>query len=234
MRYAVRAATASFGASPALLLLLHGTGDNEQGLLGAIGQLAPPDTVVVSLRGPLQAPFGGFRWFEGYSSAPEQVALDKTVGSSSDAVLAFVEAAPAKFGIDPKRVFLLGFSQGATLVWTTLLSRWSRPGLIAGGLALSGRLFPELMQAGTSLHARLADPTQLKDVPIFASHGVQDSVTPVDIGRSNERLLRDWAPAAGFTYKEDPAADHEISRAVATSIFQWLRRHVSGNASGGL
>lgn len=228
----MRAATTSFGAAPALILLLHGTGDNEQGLLGAIGQLAPPDAVVVSLRGPLQAPFGGFRWFEGYSSAPEQIALDKTVGSSSDAVLAFIEEAPAKFGIDPKRVFLLGFSQGATLVWTTLLSRWSRPGLIAGGLTLSGRLFPELMQAGTPLYARLADPTQLRDCAVFASHGAQDSVTPVAIGRSNERLLRDWAPGADLLYKEDPVAGHEISKAVAASMSQWFRRYVSGASKG--
>jgi phospholipase/carboxylesterase len=227
MRHAVRAVTTgSYGAAPALLLLLHGTGDNEHGLLGAIGQLAPPDAIVVSLRGPLHAPFGGFRWFEGYSSAPEQIALDKTVGSSSNAVLAFIEEAPAKFGIDPERVFLLGFSQGATLVWTTLLSRWSRPGLIAGGLALSGRIFPELMQPGTPLHARLGDPSQLRDVPVFASHGVQDSVTPVAIGRSNEQLLRTWAPDADLIYKEDPAADHEISTAVAESVSQWFRKYV--------
>jgi len=195
-----------------------------------VGQLAPPDAVVVSLRGPLQAPFGGFRWFEGYSSAPEKVALDATVGSSSDAVLAFIEGAPAQFGTDPSRVYLLGFSQGATLVWATLMSRWSRPGLIAGGLALSGRLFPELLQSGTPLSTRLGEPSQLQGLPIFASHGAEDPVTPVGFGRENARLFRAWAPGADFEYVEDPDAGHEISRTVAAGVTHWLKQHVASSS----
>ena len=99
----------SGGAAPALLLLLHGTGDNEGGLL-PLGDLAPEGTVVASLRAPLQAPSGGFRWFEGYSAAPEPVALESTIAASTDAVFDFIEAAPATLGTDPNRVYLLGFS----------------------------------------------------------------------------------------------------------------------------
>lgn len=227
MRHAIRPAAATCSAAPALLLLLHGTGDNEHGLLNAVGQLAPPDVVVVSLRAPLQAPFGGFRWFEGYSAAPEKVALEETVAASSDKVLSFIQTAPDIFGTDPQRVFLLGFSQGATMVWTTLLSRWARPALIAGGMALSGRLFPELLQKGTPLNSRLADAAQLKNLPIFASHGADDLVTVVAVGRENSRLFTSWMPHANFEYVEDPDCGHEISPLVASHVREWLKRYVS-------
>jgi hypothetical protein len=100
----------SGAAAPALLLLLHGTGDNEGGLL-PLGGLAPEGAVVASLRAPLQAPFGGFRWFEGYSADPEPVALERTIATSTDAVFDFIEAAPSTLGTDPERVYLLGFSR---------------------------------------------------------------------------------------------------------------------------
>eukprot|EP00964_Phaeocystis_antarctica_P082184 scaffold51514_cov64-Phaeocystis_antarctica.AAC.3 len=100
----------SGAAAPALLLLLHGTGDNEGGLL-PLGGLAPEGTVVASLRAPLQAPFGGFRWFEGYSADPEPVALERTIATSTDAVFDFIEAAPSTLGTDPERVYVLGFSR---------------------------------------------------------------------------------------------------------------------------
>lgn len=103
------ASASSCAAAPALLLLLHGTGDNEGGLL-PLGSLAPEGTVVASLRAPLQAPFGGFRWFEGYSAHPEPVALERSIATSTDAVFDFIEAAPSSLGTDPERVYLLGFS----------------------------------------------------------------------------------------------------------------------------
>jgi len=103
------ASASSCAAAPALLLLLHGTGDNEGGLL-PLGGLAPEGTVVASLRAPLQAPFGGFRWFEGYSAQPEPVALERSIATSTDAVFDFIEAAPSSLGTDPERVYLLGFS----------------------------------------------------------------------------------------------------------------------------
>ena len=99
----------SGGAAPALLLLLHGMGDNEGGLL-PLGGLAPEGTVVASLRAPLQAPFGGFRWFEGYSAEPEPVALERTIAASTDAVFEFIESAPSTLGTNPEKVYVLGFS----------------------------------------------------------------------------------------------------------------------------
>eukprot|EP01047_Picozoa_sp_COSAG01_P088504 COSAG01_NODE_20857_length_931_cov_1.765625_1_plen_236_part_01 len=170
---------------PGLLLLLHGSGDDEHGLLPLGAAVAPPGFQVASLRAPLPRGWGGYAWFEGMSAAPEPPALESTLGSSCDAVFNFIEHAPQLLGTDPSRVWLLGFSQGATVAWTALLSRWARAGMIAGAAALSGRLMPELMQPHTPLGGRLAPAAQLRGVSVFASHGGQDQVTPCAIGAQN-------------------------------------------------
>ena len=88
-------------------------------------------------------------------------------------------------GVDPAKIAVLGFSQGATMVWTLLLSRWPRADLICAAVALSGRLMPQLLEAGAPLHERLAPAGQSAALPLFCSHGGRDEMTPVAIGRAN-------------------------------------------------
>ena len=180
-------------SAPALLLLLHGTGADEHNLLRWIDSWCRPMwRVAFSLRAPLNTPFGGYRWFSGYSSAPDPAALRSEIGASCDEVFAFIEAAPSTLGTDPDRVYLLGFSQGATTVWTALLSRWPRAGFVSGALALSGRLMPDLKKPGTPLGARLAPAAQLAATRVFASHGGADDVTPLRMGLQNVEHFTAW------------------------------------------
>ena len=208
------AAPPAEGEAPGLLLLLHGSGDSEQGLLPLGAALAPPTYRVASLRAPLQSGWGpgAYQWFEGMSRQPEPVALERTLASSCDSVFDFIlvrgfrcgvclgqlfvagssalggvrgQAAPDTLGVDPAKIAVLGFSQGATMVWTLLLSRWPRADLICAAVALSGRLMPQLLEAGAPLHERLAPAGQSAALPLFCSHGGRDEMTPVAIGRAN-------------------------------------------------
>lgn len=60
--------------SPGLLVLLHGSGDNENGLLPFGSAIAPPDYVIVSLQAPVCLGEGAavhersYAWFEGASA----------------------------------------------------------------------------------------------------------------------------------------------------------------------
>ena len=94
------------GELPGLLLLLHGSGDNEHGLLPFGAAIAPPNFRVASLRAPLPAGWGpgSYVWFEGMSRAPEPEALAVTLGKSCDALFEFILAAPALLGTDPRKV----------------------------------------------------------------------------------------------------------------------------------
>ena len=93
-------------------------------------------------------------WFDGSSAAPAPSALGSGEGSivkAAGVVRAFIDEAPEKLGTDPRRVFLFGFSQGATISWTLALSKWPTKTLLAGVAALSGRAMPELAQPGSPL-----------------------------------------------------------------------------------
>ena len=220
-----RAGSDCTAAAPALLLLLHGTGDNEGGLL-PLGGLAPPGTVVASLRAPLAAPFGGFRWFPGYSTAPEPQALESTIAESTNAVFEFIAAAPATLGVDPDRVYLLGFSQGATISWAALMSKWPKSRFIAGALILSGRLMPEFLQPSTPLGARCAGPSQLDSARLLVTHGDADQVTPVTFGRDSARLFEQWR-GEKLDFREMRGDGHEVSAQCQRAVRELLHEVIA-------
>ena len=73
---------------PPLLLLLHGSGADENDLLGLAPQLsaACDGAVVASLRGPI-AQMGGFAWFHGNSGSPTQKVIVDLQQDFTDSVL---------------------------------------------------------------------------------------------------------------------------------------------------
>ena len=178
-----------------------------------------------SLRAPLAAPMGGFRWFPGYSSAPEPAALESVIGESTDALFAFIESAPAALGTDPKRVYLLGYSQGATITWSALLSKWPRAGFISGALVLSGRLMPELLQPATPLGARCAAASQLDGVPILVTHGTDDGVTPLKLGRQGAQAFEQWR-GSKLDFRELEGDGHEVSQRCQHAVRAFLHEHM--------
>mmetsp|Transcript_31138 Transcript_31138/g.43156 ORF Transcript_31138/g.43156 Transcript_31138/m.43156 type:complete len:203 (+) Transcript_31138:2-610(+) len=166
------APTSSDLRAPPLLVLLHGTGANEKDLL-SVAEMFDQRFAICSLRAPLNF-CGGYRWFEGMSSAPEQTALQSTIAQSSNKT------------------------------YTSLLSKWPRAGLIAGAVICSGRLFPHLFDPLEPLHSRLAPSQQLDKVPVLVTHGIHDPVTPVTLGRESQKLAEHGMPLATLEYTEYP------------------------------
>jgi len=90
-----------------------------------------------------------------------------------------VKAAVDGYGTDPARTYILGFSQGAMMSLTLLLTR---PALVAGVVAHSGRYV-------TELDAKLAPVEALAGKSILLLHGRKDPVLPVEQSRKAlERL----------------------------------------------
>ncbi|MBV9278717.1 MAG: alpha/beta fold hydrolase, partial [Chloroflexi bacterium] len=128
------AARAGDGPHPGLLLL-HGRGADENDLLPFGAQLDPRLTVVTA-RAPFRFPWGGFAWYGldprgvGY---PEQQALERSLQLLREFRDQIVEADD----IDPRRLYLGGFSMGAVMAGTLALLE---PERVAGAMALSGYL----------------------------------------------------------------------------------------------
>ncbi|MDT7944714.1 MAG: alpha/beta hydrolase-fold protein, partial [Cyanobacteriota bacterium PSP.bin.10] len=132
------------GSAP-VLVMLHGIGSHE----GDLFQLAPyldPRLAVISLRAPIPWSGGGFAWFE-MAWTPEGLVGDPQQARNSLKLLSrFLEQTLPSgipgIALDPRQVYLLGFSQGAIM---SLYLALTQPEKLAGVVAMSGRLSPEIL-----------------------------------------------------------------------------------------
>jgi phospholipase/carboxylesterase len=189
------------------LVLLHGRGSNEQDLFGLVPEL-PKKNLVVSVRAPNTFPFGGFYWYdiEG-QAAPIQETLDDALGQLRN----FVAALPAQYPIDPARVYVLGFSQGALMAGCLMLSD---PQLVAAAVMLSGYL-PLTLELTTNA-------TGIAGKPIFMAHGTYDNVLPVTLGRQARLHLEGLHAAVEY---HEYAMDHQVSMDELSDLNAWFGSH---------
>jgi len=190
---------------PPLLILLHGYGANEHDLLPMAARL-DPRLAVASLRGPYQIRPGSYSWVNG-NAADE---LDKT----RRMVIECIDQVADSTGADRGRVYLAGFSQGATL---TLAIALTEPEKIAGAAVLSGRL----VAAVRDHHAALE---RLRGFPILVTHGTDDQQIPVRSAYDIRRALKPMGVAIDYHEFE---SGHYISDVNVDVLNQWLRRRLA-------
>jgi len=192
----------STGPQPCLLLL-HGRGADELDLLGLADEL-DPRLFVVSARAPLRMG-PGYAWYHLQRIGdPEPASFQASLAALST----FVADLPQAYPVDASKIFALGFSQGAMMAGSLLLTH---PSVLAGTAMLSGYL---------PLNSGLAvDEAQLRDRPVFVAHGTGDQVLPVAVGRqAREYLVR---LGADVTYREYRIG-HSIGPEELVELAAWL------------
>jgi phospholipase/carboxylesterase len=200
------------GKKPPLLLLLHGVGANERDLFPLAPEL-DPRLQILSLRAPLTRGPNSFAWFtvaflpEGYKIAPEQ--LD----ASRKRIVEFIHAAIERYDADPQRVYLLGFSQGAI---TSLAVALTEPERLAGVIALSGRIPPEV-------EPWIVAPERTAGLPIFLAHGRRDSVIPYEWAERARPILEQQRVALEYHAYD---MEHQIGAQTLADLTAWLSAHL--------
>ncbi len=192
---------------PPLLLLLHGYGASEGDLFDLADEV-DPRLHVVSARAPLALPWGGFAWYH-LGGAPGRLVPDAASRATAlDLVERFVPSLPGRLGSDPARTYVLGFSQGAIM---GLALAMRRPEALAGLIAISGYMDPELMPD--------APPAGLAGMPILQMHGAHDDVIPVGAAHKTRDLLAGLP--VRHSYHEHPVG-HGIHPDGLHAIQAWL------------
>jgi phospholipase/carboxylesterase len=195
---------------PPLLLLLHGFGSNEHDLMG----LAPyldERLHIVSARAIYDIGFG-YAWYYLYG-VPGNLQHDHASRAQSLKVLTeFVGDLPSHVGADARRVYLLGFSQGAVMGMNVALTA---PHLVAGVVAISGYLDDQILQD--------VQADALDGLDVLVMHGSLDDLIPV----SGSRALRDYLTPlpVRLTYHEYPIG-HSIHPDALDVIQGWFRERV--------
>ena len=199
----------------ACVIWLHGLGADRYDFLPVAEALqgALPHTRFVMPQAPTRAVTinGGYAmpsWYDILAMSPARAINREQLEASAQQVIALIEA-QRNSGIDPRRIFLAGFSQGGAVVLHTAFLRWQGP--LGGVLALStyAPTFSDELQLD-------ADKQQL---PVYCLHGSRDDVVIPSMGRA----AHDWLNQRGVpvAWQEYPMG-HEVLPQEVRDIALWL------------
>lgn len=183
------------------LLLLHGTGGNENDLL-PLGPMLDPDAALLSPRGDVLE--NGMPRF--FRRLREGVFDEDDVRKRAQALSEFVEEARAEHGLGP--VTAVGFSNGANIASAMMLLH---PRTLAGGVLLAPMVplvpdpLPDLSHASAFLGAGRNDPL----VPVPEAERLAALFT-----RAGADVTLHWHPGG-----------HAIDRSIVDAARIWLAAH---------
>ena len=183
------------------LLVLHGTGGNENDLIG-IGQAIAPGAAILSPRGNVLEN-GAPRFFK---RVAEGVFDPKEVRSRGEELARFIRAAAVTYRLDPSRIFALGYSNGANIASTVMLIE---PGIIHASILLRPMV--------------VYDPPEKSDLSgssVLISAGRMDPIVPTASVEQLAELFR--SANADVTLKWQLAA-HNLVPSEVREAAEWLR-----------
>ena len=189
------------GDDPNTLLLLHGTGGNEDDLL-PLGRMLSGSAALLSPRGKILE-HGMPRFFRRLA---EGVFDEEDLVNRTHELAGFVEAAATEYGLDGSRIRAVGFSNGANIAASLLLLH---PGLLAGAV---------LLRAMVPLEP---EPTpDLAGTPVYHAAGRSDTMVPAE---NTERLANLLREAGAYVTLDWQPGGHGIGRPEVDAARAWLQ-----------
>jgi phospholipase/carboxylesterase len=191
---------------------LHGRGSDERDLL-ALAPSFDPHYLWLSPRAPLGLG-DGYEWYRLLDIGQPDPA---TFAAAVSALAEFIADILKTYPVDPKRLFLLGFSQGGMMAYAYAL-RW--PERVAGIIAHSSYI---------PAPAKVTPPAPaLVGKPCLVVHGLSDPVIPAQWGREAHAYLT--AVGAEAQLHEAPIG-HAVSHDTLAVMRAWLLHwQVVGNS----
>jgi phospholipase/carboxylesterase len=159
------------GETPRVLLLLHGTGGNENDML-SLGRELDPKAAILSPRGNVSEN-GAPRFFRRLA---EGVFDEEDVVFRANELADFITAAAKRYEFQTEQLIAVGYSNGANISTAVMLLR------------------PEVLNAAILLRAMvpLTNPPQasLSGKRVLISNGENDPIVPVENTQRLAALLR--------------------------------------------
>jgi len=162
------------GAGPQpTILALHGRGANALDLLGLAPFICGGKFLVICPQGPLETPIGpnamGYSWYPMSMGGPPDV---EAILGSRKRLQQFLDECVKRYPIDPRKLALLGFSQGGVM---------------------AHRLPEELLP-------RLSVSNSVQSLPTLVQHGSEDPM--IQVGRARDSVERLRQLRVPLTYRE--------------------------------
>lgn len=186
--------------SPRVLLLLHGTGADENNLL-PIGRAIDESAALLSPRGKVLEN-GAPRFFRRFA---EGLFDEEDVVRRAHELADFVAAAATKYAFAAENVIAVGYSNGANIAAAMMLLR------------------PEAVRAAILFRAMVGLTTppkpDLSATRILISNGAHDPIIPLSNGERLAATLRDAGAEVAFVAQP---ANHALIREDLIAAVEWL------------
>lgn len=193
---------------------LHGWGASAHDLLGLSPYLHGGKALVLCPQGPVAFEAGpgqvGYGWFPITGGGPMDPA---EFAKGRDRLATFVDQAFEHFPIDPRKVAIMGFSQGGVMGFDLALRDPTR---FAGLAALSTWLPNDLANA-------IPDSEGLAHLPVLVQHGTADPMISVDRARETRQRLTEMG--VDLSYREYEM-QHELGPESLRNLVTWLEEKV--------
>ena len=203
------------GAGPhPTILTLHGRGANALDLLGLAPYLCGGKFLMLCPQGPMESPIGpnaiGYSWYPMSMGGPPDIGA---MLSSQKKLRQFLDECLKRYPIDPKKLVVLGFSQGGVMAYGLALAEPER----FAALAVLSSWLPEELVPHVSI------PASVQSLPTLVQHGSEDPM--IEVGRAQESIERLRQLRLPLTYREYDMG-HEISPRSLTDLSAWLEEKV--------
>jgi predicted esterase len=183
-----------------VLLLLHGTGGNENDMI-PLGRDLDPSAALLSLRGNVLE--NGMPRF--FRRLAEGVFDEEDVVRRANELADFIPAAAAKYEFDPATLTAVGYSNGANIAAALLLLR---PGVIKSAI---------LLRAMVPL-----TPTALPHLAgtrVMICSGTRDPIIPVENAERLTAMLREGGAEVTLRFED---AGHQLVFDEIAAAKNWL------------
>ncbi|MFD1356552.1 alpha/beta hydrolase [Fictibacillus halophilus] len=188
-----------------VLLLLHGTGGNEEDLL-ALADMISPDSAVLSVRGNVSEN-GMPRFFrrlaEGVFDEEDLIFRTKELNE-------FIDESANKYQFDRNNVVAVGYSNGANIAGSLIFHYKN---------ALKGAILHHPM-----VPRRGIDLPDLTNLPVFIGAGKNDPICPAAETEELENLLTNAGAKVHVKWEN---MGHQLSRAEVEEAAEWFATNFS-------
>jgi phospholipase/carboxylesterase len=183
------------------LLLLHGTGGNEEDLL-PLARLLSPQSAVLSPRGSVRE--NGMPRF--FRRLAEGVFDEADLVTRTEELKTFIDESAEQYGFDRNRVVAVGYSNGANIAGSLL---FHYPDVLYGAILHH----PMVPRRGVSL-------PDLSDLPIFIGAGRNDPICRPEETDELRQLLESAGAAVTVHWEH---AGHRLTPTEAEAASRWFR-----------
>lgn len=218
-------AEAASGKRP-IVFMIHGRAGDAT-LMWTFSKVFPePRPIVIALQGFLPDPIGGWSWWlvDKLPDGSPRVERKTTIADLQHAharVEPFIDGAIDLYGGDPKRVYAMGFSQGAAVASTLSLKR---PELFSGVALLAG-FIPSVVFREEGIVAPAVKNKTAKLPHYFFGHGSKDQVIALPMAENAAAELRGFGAEVEF-FTDD--VGHKVGIESLRELKTWFATELAG------